>query len=164
MKTNVIMLTTASLLLFLTSCQKETIVPEAKIQFSNVDPELWSYYSNFETEAKLRGFDYDLDALQISGEIIEIPEDNVAGSCKFGSHIHNEVTIDQEFWNRSTTSLKEFVVFHELGHCVLLRDHDESVDNQGRCLSLMRSGLTDCRDNYNQQSRSRYLDELFFQD
>jgi len=164
MKTNLIMLSAASLLLFFTSCQKETIEPETIIQFSNVDPELWSYYSKFETEAKLRGFDYDLNALQISGEILEISEDNVAGSCRFGNHINNEVTIDRGFWNRSSDLLKEFVIFHELGHCVLLRDHDESTDGQGRCLSIMRSGLTNCRDSYSQQNRNGFIDELFFQD
>jgi len=165
MKKNVFFLSAASLILLFTSCQKENIefVPETNVQFANVDPELWPYYTAFENEANLRGFDYDLDALQISGEIIEIHEDNVAGSCKFGSHINNEVTIDLGFWNKSSSVLKEFVIFHELGHCVLLRDHDESADGQGRCQSIMRSGLTNCRDTYSLQNRDQFIDELFFQ-
>jgi len=161
MKMNAIKLTTACVILTLFSCQED--IEQVELRFPNVDPELWSFYTAFENEARARGLEYDLAALQISGEIQEIPAENVAGSCRFGNHIHNEVTIDQSFWNRSSTLLKEFVVFHELGHCVLLRDHDESTDARGRCLSIMRSGLTECRDSYTLQSRDYYLDELFFQ-
>ena len=163
MKKNVIFLSTISLMLFFTSCQKENIENEANIQFANVDQELWSFYRSFEIEANLRGFNYDLNAMQISGVIEEIHEDNVAGSCRFGNHINNAVTIDQEFWSRSSDLFKEFVVFHELGHCVLLRDHDESADANGRCLSIMRSGTTNCRDSYSFQTRDRFIDELFLQ-
>ncbi len=56
---------------------------------------------------------------------------------------------------------REFVVFHELGHCDLGRDHrDEAFDN-GVCVSIMRSGLGDCRDYYHPRTREGYLDELF---
>ncbi|MDF1698783.1 MAG: hypothetical protein P1U56_23215 [Saprospiraceae bacterium] len=143
------------------SCNKD--VESVEAQFQLVDQELWTHYSAFELEAEKRGFDFNLNALQISGRIEEIPEENVAGSCLFGSHIHNEVTIDREFWNRSSPLLREFVVFHELGHCVLLRDHDESFDSQGRCLSIMRSGLSQCRDAYSHHTRDQLIDELFFQ-
>lgn len=166
MKKNVIYLSFSSLFLIFTSCQKDNIELESptNVQYANVDPALWSFYSAFETEAKLRGLDFDLNALQISGEIMEILQENVAGSCRFGSQINNEVTIDLGFWNSSSSILKEFVIFHELGHCVLLRDHDESTDVNGRCLSIMRSGTTNCRDSYSTQNRDQFIDELFFQE
>lgn len=166
MKKNVISMSALFILLVLTSCQKENIEPESttNLQFANVDQALWPYYSAFEAEALIRGFEYDLNALRISGHIEEIHQENVAGSCRYGSNIDNEVTIDQTFWNRSSNLVREFVVFHELGHCVLLRDHDESVDAQGRCLSIMRSGTTNCRDSYSIQNRDRFVDELFFRD
>jgi len=166
MKGNVIILSAFTLSILFSSCQKDISEPEenTNIRFANVEPELWPYYSAFEKEASLRGFDYDLNAMNILGKIEEIHEQNVAGSCKFGRYIDNEVTIDQSFWNRSSNLFKEFVVFHELGHCVLLRDHDESADAQGRCLSIMRSGTGNCRDVYSLQNRGIYLDELFFED
>ena len=148
--------------LLIQSCSTDETTAQSR--FPNVDQALWPYYSAFEEAAIERGFDYDLNQLKISGEIKEIHQDGVAGSCRFGSHINNEVTIDLGFWNNSSSLYKEFVVFHELGHCVLLRDHDESIDNQGRCLSIMRSGLTNCRDAYSLQNRDYYLDELFYQD
>jgi hypothetical protein len=162
MKSKVITLASFMIIISIFSCQKEQALVNS--QFSNVDPELWTYYSSFEAEAAQRGLEYDLNTLQISGEIKEIHEDGVAGSCKFGSHINNEVTIDKSFWNNSSDLYKEFVVFHELGHCVLLRDHEESADGSGRCLSIMRSGLTNCKDSYTLQNRKRFLDELFFRD
>ena len=119
MKTKVIFLSATLFTLFLISCQED--VQETNIRFNNVDPDLWPYYAAFESEAAKRGFDYDLNLLRVSGQINEIDQQNVAGSCRFGSHIDNAVTIDQSFWNRSSTNMKEFVVFHELGHCVLLR-------------------------------------------
>ena len=104
---------------------------------------------------------FDLKELNILGIIENIEEEGVAGHCKYGDHIDNEVTIDSDFWSRTNNVLREFVVFHELGHCVLLRDHDESVSDDGTCESLMRRGVQDCRDNYNSSTREGYLNELF---
>lgn len=69
--------------------------------------------------------------------------------------------IDLEFWERANILNKEFVVFHELGHCTLFRAHKEGVDANGICVSMMRSGLEDCRDNYSAITRATYWDELF---
>jgi len=55
---------------------------------------------------------------------------------------------------------KERLVFHELGHCVLNRSHLETVGTDGHCLSIMNSAQR-CSDNYNAQTREKYLDELF---
>ena len=53
------------------------------------------------------------------------------------------------------------IVFHELGHCVLVRDHLDDADSEGNCLSMMHSGLGDCEFRYNGSTRNVYLDELF---
>jgi len=129
--------------------------------FPNVDERLWEYFRSFEVEAQARGLSFDLKALNILGVIQNIDQQGVAGHCKFGSHIDNEVTIDNGFWARANAATKEFVVFHELGHCVLLRDHDETSLSNGVCASIMRSGVEECRDDYNQTTRKQYLDELF---
>ena len=162
--TSVILLST----MFLTiGCDQDLVIdPEqddisVNVAYSNVDQRLWIYFQSFEQEAQERGLFFVLKDLNIQGLIEHIDEASVAGHCKYGSHIDNEVTIDSGFWSRSNNTLREFVVFHELGHCVLLRDHDESVLSNGTCESLMRSGVQDCRDNYNTATRDRYLDELF---
>ncbi len=141
------------------SCSKEIIDLEKK--YPNVDPDLWSYYEEFEAEADKRGLSYDLNNLNISGEIQEIHQSGVAGSCQYGSAINNHVTIDKTFWNRASDFTKEMVVFHELGHCALLRGHDERQNRAGLCLSIMRSGTGNCIDAYSAQNRDAYLNELF---
>ena len=129
--------------------------------YHNVDQRLWSYYEEFEEEARLRGFAVDLRNARISGEIDEIDENNVIGTCQYGGYSTNHVTIDDVFWARSSNLGKEFVVFHELGHCFLNRGHKEDSTSEGLCVSLMRSGNGGCQDAYNTRNRDYYLDELF---
>lgn len=153
-------------LLFLTSCQKETFLPEEEIipfnnSFPGVDERLWTYFSAFEEEAAFRNINIDLVFLRTRGVIEEIPEEHIAGSCNYSSNRPGQVTIDLNFWNTSNARSREFVVFHELGHCVLLRDHEEGTNANGTCQSIMRSGNGDCRDNYRSTTRDFYLDELY---
>jgi hypothetical protein len=143
------------------SCTKENLSFER--QFPNVEKELWTFYSSFESEAEKRGLSIDLQDLQISGEIDEIQESGVAGRCQYGSAISNHITIDATFWRKASNSFKEFIVFHELGHCALFRGHDESQNEQGLCLSIMRSGSGGCFDAYSETNRAVYLDELFYE-
>ena len=153
-------------LVFFTACQEDEPIAEAEVvpevrTFPFVDERLWDFFRRFEDEAAERGLAIDLNAEGITGEIMEIEQDRVAGSCSFGSHITNHVTIDLGFWNSSNDLFREFVVFHELGHCSLLLGHREETLEDGTCASIMRSGLEDCRDNYRFLTRESYLDELF---
>ncbi len=151
-----------------TSCQPDEaldLTPEEELlplgQYPGVDPALWSYFASFEAEAAARGLDIDLYLSNITGKIAEIEEEHVAGQCTFSSAAPNAVTIDKTFWDRSSVLFREFVVFHELGHCFLGRGHDEATNPDGTCNSIMRSGVEDCRDNYRTTTRAAYLDELF---
>jgi len=153
---------------FLSSCvpdEKLNVTSEEELlplgEFPGVDPDLWSYFSAFEAAAAARGLDIDLYVANITGEISEITEEHVAGQCTFSSAAPNNVTIDKTFWDRSSVLFREFVVFHELGHCFLGRGHEEGVNADGTCSSIMRSGVEDCRDNYRTTTRAEYLDELF---
>lgn len=141
--------------------QDSITVVQNSPSYTNVDVDLWIYFSRFEEEANQRGIDVDLRRLDISGEINSIDEEGVIGTCHYQSHTPNHVTIDFDFWERASTLYREYVVFHELGHCVLLRDHNDAHDSNGVCVSVMHSGLTDCRTIYNQEFRESYLDELF---
>ncbi len=122
---------------------------------------MWDYYAAFEDEALKRGIEIDLNSHQLTGNISNISEDGVVGTCQFHFNNPNEITIDRNFWNNASELIKEMVVFHELGHCVLFRGHLEDFDNQGTCLSVMNSGLAECRVRYNVNNREAYLNELF---
>ena len=97
--------------------------------------------------------------------IEEIDEQHVAGQCSYGRFRNPRlVTIDASFWRRSSDRFKEFIVFHELGHCYLNRGHLESAFSNGVCVSIMRSGVGDCFDNYHVNTREYYINELFEQE
>jgi len=129
--------------------------------YNNTDSELWDYYSEFEVEAQKRGVTIDLNSLDLESSISEISENGVAGTCQYHSENPNRIRIDKTFWNGASELLREMVVFHELGHCVLYRGHFENFNEDGICLSIMNSGLADCRVHYSESNRDLYLDELF---
>lgn len=125
------------------------------------DNSLESYYTTFENEAALRGITINLDDYNLISRIEEIEEDGIAGTCQFNSQHSNRITIDKSFWDNANRDLREMVVFHELGHCVLYRSHNEDEDQQSACLSIMNSGTSGCTVYYNDDNRDYYLDELF---
>jgi len=149
--------------LLLQGCKKDDSIANEPIQrtFQNIPEPLWDHFERFEIAAFERGYNIDLNALNLTAEIVEIERESVAGTCSYGSHGPRHIEIDQTFWNQSSDLFKEFVVFHELGHCVLFRGHREDVNQDGTCASLMRSGLEECQDNYHLVTREEYLDELF---
>lgn len=152
-------------LLIALGCQRdEEVAIDATQQaksYPNVNRELWIYFQRFEEEAARRGLEIDLVAEKITGVIENIPADRVLGSCNFRPNRPNHLIIDEEFWNAASDRFREFVVFHELGHCSLFRDHREDVLVNGACSSIMRSGTGNCRDNYTEFTRNFYLNELF---
>lgn len=153
-------------IIYISACQTTSSIDDSEsedinsIRYPLVEEVLWTHFQQFEKEATARGYIIDLNALEITGSIEDIPEDGVAGICVYGTHDH-DVTIDITFWNNSSQLTREFVVFHELGHCVLLQGHREVSDNQGNCLSLMNSGTSGCRVAYNHNNRDYYINELF---
>lgn len=155
----------------LISCQEETSLlssdsPEevSGRDWPDIDPLLIPHFINFEDEAFERGLDIDLSTSGISAVIEEIDIEDIAGRCSYGIHRFSfkEIIIDESFWEQTTTLTREFIVFHELGHCYLFRDHNDRCTDRGIWESLMRSGtLEGCRDLYNNRTREAYLDELF---
>jgi len=148
------------------SCKKDQPINFVEVEpvektYQNVPEPLWDFFERFENEAAERGFLVNLNNHNLTAAILEIEESGVAGTCSYGSHTPRHIEIDATFWNNSSDNFKEFVVFHELGHCVLLRGHREDAHANGTCVSLMRSGLGDCQDNYRPLTREGYLDELF---
>jgi hypothetical protein len=150
------------LVLSLFSCNdNDAFLPVEQIQVSSSIPdELIVYFQEFESEAKERNVDIDLIQLGITAEFENIDENQVIGYCSTNSHNLRHISIDQTFWDRAGFYDREMLVFHELGHCALDRDHLDSIFLNGICKSIMNSGRV-CPDAYNVENRSYYLDELF---
>jgi len=148
-----------SILIF--SCSDDGSVSDV-----NIDPEIQPYVDRFLAEAAQRGINIDLEesGLDIRFEI-DISTADYAGVCRFrlGS---NEIGIDRERWDASSERRKEWLIYHELGHCVLDRDHRNDRFDNGMWKSLMRGDpLTQeelrvplC---YLWERNQYYIDELF---
>ena len=134
-----------------------------KVDGVRMDEELVPYFMIFEEEAAKRGVVFDNSVEQIEGYLQNIVDNGVIGACRRndGPEVNRSVFFDKEYWNTATNLEKEYVVFHELGHCFLLLDHDDRENEKGECISIMASGTTSCRDNYNTLTRDDLIDELF---
>lgn len=128
--------------------------------FSNT--ELTVYFDLFEQEAAIRGFEIDLKAMGITGHFVNISEKHVAGRCKYSDRNPAMVMVDKHFWSTSNEFQKEHVIFHELGHCILSRDHRNEALESGECVSIMASDNRICAAVYMPETRKAYLDELFY--
>lgn len=129
--------------------------------FPTVTPELREFYVAFEEEAAERGFDIDLTAEEVTGNIVQLGNMGVLGVCVRSDEAPNRVAVDQEAWAAASPAFRELIVFHELGHCVLNREHLDD-DNDGVCVSIMNSGLSGCEISLEESEiRTAYLDELF---
>jgi hypothetical protein len=152
-----------SSLLLLNACQSSlSPEPTTLTDFDKIDSRLWPYFNEFELLANSFGLNIDLSLYDLTAEIKQINENHIAGICQYTNRSNNRyIQIDQDFWNNSNSLYREYIIFHELGHCILGRDHLEGCRVDGSYLSLMRSGNGNCRDRYTSTTRNYYLNELF---
>ena len=133
----------------------------------NVNSSFTDYLQRFEAEGATRGHTFDPET---NGLIIEFAnlKDNTAGLTHYEKPIRIE--IDKTYWNDISGSagadlMKENLIFHELGHGLLNRDHLNSTLPNGDWKSIMCGG-TKVNDrswniNYRGVRRNYYIDELF---
>lgn len=128
-----------------------------------VEPEFQPYLEAFEKECGCI-----VDYVPISFDEIN-PEH--AGECQNYTTViedYQEIFIQQSWWNLYTTpAIREMLIFHELGHCALLRDHNEDMFEieTGELVpeSIMYSTIPSIPTDYYLAHRATYIDELFSQ-
>ena len=146
-------------ILFFTSCKDE--------HEYRVEEEFENYVIRFEEEASKRNLPINLHS---QGLIIEFAnlKDNQAGLCHYENPIRIEV--DKTYWQAISSTqgadlMKENLIFHELGHGILKRDHINTILENGDWKSIMCGGTkVDNRPwniNYRGVRRNYYVDELF---
>lgn len=128
---------------------------------SSIAPEILPYVLSFQEEAATRGIviDWEEHNMQI---ILSDIETQAVGRCLTYTDQTRSIEIDETYWSQQNNLDREFVVYHELGHCILDRGHLDAADDNGRCLSIMHSSDDLCRNNYSTRTREALLDELFF--
>jgi len=125
-----------------------------------VADEIKIHFDQFENEAELRNQTIDLEALNLNGQIVQIDSSKVVGqSIVEGSKI--TIKVDPDYWESADHLQRELLIFHELGHAVLQREHNDSRTEFKECKSIMRSSSSVCKCTYNKSTRTEYINELF---
>ena len=140
-----------SLFLVLSGCKKED---------ANVDAGLKKYLDSFEYEASIRNLKISFDETPVEARLELHENDLRLGWCEIKPARIDKIIINLWFWDLFDELDKEKLVYHELGHCILSRSHQDELKNNGRCKSIMQSGQH-CSDDYTLETREAYLDELF---
>lgn len=129
----------------------------------NIPSEFQPYVENFFKEAELRGFNIRTSNLQVIKEKDLSKNYSAKAMARNISKNKKQLTIvfDEDWANfnlKNYPERVESVMFHELGHGVLKRDHSTT----NGCYSLMfNGGCITCYEN-NPEQRKKLLDELFF--
>jgi len=141
------------LLVSMSSCNDDTE--------SAIDSELQPYVDAFQAAGLARGINIDYTTNPITAQFNRIPNAGVAGQCFRNQDIPNSISIDAIYWSTQSELRREFLMYHELGHCVIGRSHRDETDATGTCLSIMHSTDGICNNTYGPATRESYLDELF---
>lgn len=133
------LLITASLL-FLAACGRQ------------IEPEFQGLVTAFESEGNVA-----------VGHLIvkfgDLPNKGERGICEKSPLSTPTITIDRATWAKQTQLQREKVLYHELGHCVLDRDHNETRDDYNQPISIMAQGEIDS--GHYIEAHQNYMDELF---
>jgi hypothetical protein len=136
----------------LDTCKKETVEIENDFQ---------QYYDSFIQIANEKKIN-----LPTIKTIIQFTDDSNApsGAC-YQNPTTKTIKINRAVWELYETNLngRENIIFHELGHCLLNREHDNSTLSNGEFKTMMigTTGGTASFLNYRGIRRKYYIDELF---
>jgi hypothetical protein len=121
------------LILFLIGCSSEESMPTVY----NVPDEFETIVENFKMEAMSRDYDIRIDNLIIRYDAtVEEPYCATCNSKSLDPNIQKIISINPDkCWLNDYA--KEALIFHELGHCILGRDHDNTLLPNGDPRSMM---------------------------
>jgi hypothetical protein len=86
-------------------------------------------------------------------------EYGTVGACYY-IFIREVVIVDQKWWRYASPTSRKQLIYHELGHCVLDKDHvDEIMHGNGCPVSLMHSYVVS--DSCFNEHEHYYLQDLF---
>lgn len=127
------------------------------------NPVFSSYVSAFEQEGRVHLNDNNFTAGDVPINFGDTKNTNYDAVCNTYSDSSKEILVDQNWWNSTNETQREIIIFHELGHCRLGRDHDNELYTntigETRKISVMNGTIPDSQ-TY-QIYREGYLEELF---
>jgi len=98
-------------------------------EYQYIQPEISVYVESFVNEAKIRGQIIDVSTLKIAFGNIE----GNAHGVTYPTHHQIQIDSSKSEWK----NIPECLIYHELGHLYLHRDHDDSLLKNGNPKSIM---------------------------
>lgn len=123
--------------LFVTACGYGGVIYKPKVNLT-VNPEFQPYYDDFVQDLTLYKRSVIYGNIEIRFDTMK--SEGRAGECHYLYPKH-VIKINKVYWDRFNTVSKKIVIYHELGHCMLYKDHNESRDSYGYPASVMYSTL-----------------------
>ena len=153
-----------SMVLMLASC-----APKSKSERKgviSVDQELAPYFELFKQRAAEHGKNLNISSITIKFEG-ELGKDasgtsEILGLCTMwreDDESYPEIKIDRTDYALLSNVRREALLFHELGHCLLNRVHDDDTYDDGRPKSLMNKYIIG--EYYYSSYYDEYMRELF---
>lgn len=110
-------------------------------QRTYINPDLKPYYKAFIRDYKLKSSKIDID-------FGFLPQD-VAGNCRVsfrGKEFKRKITVDKAHWLSYNSYQKKWLMYHELGHCLLFRGHESDfLENHPECPKSIMLSYVDAR-------------------
>ncbi len=172
-----------TLLLFLavmnlTSCgiplplQKDLVVRDlnAVRQFSTSNQAFASYVQDFELKGRIAMNDGSFSVGDIPINFGDTENDSFQGVCFEYPDGTKEIIVRKQWWDAVGEAYRESLLFHELGHCRLGRDHLDDVrqsSNDTHKISMMNSIIitpqkyNSYKEEYQRELYTYNTDELF---
>lgn len=119
------------------------------------DPALIEYLNAFIEQAKKH------NVRLLSVDALNVVFGQVSNACGRYDPDTHEVTIVPYCWDAFPESSRESLMFHELGHALLKRDHKSDLLPNGDFASLMTPDPVTLYNEYTARKRDYYFDELF---
>jgi len=131
----------------------------------SIPQEAVPYVDEFESQWRMR-IDpaYRIDSLYVgfTNDMGDDDDEDVTTIGQCWSYSVPYVVLLKKWWDEATSLEKENLVFHELGHCLLQRDHENGMLKGKRHKSIMNYQIMTPKE-YTPESRENYLEELFWQ-
>lgn len=137
------------------SCGSESPADSALLN-TDIDPEFLPYVESFIEEARARNLriSFQFTGLEVKFGIVKESEDAI-GFC---SREDFSIKVLKEAWDNLSENHKEVLIFHELGHCKMQRDHKTELLSNGEVASIMWPGI---QGKFFGKRRDYYVDELY---
>lgn len=136
-------------------------------QFSSTDEVLLPYVASFEEKARVTYGKESFKVGDIPVNFGDTTDDKYDGVCIKYPDGTKEIILKKSWFDRTSETQREILIYHELGHCRLNRKHNSSVgmaydNNISVKMSIMNPVVPSSY--YYEVYQDAYLRELFHQD